>query len=92
MAILWRLESRCFIARTAAGLHEACCFMGSKRNSIKDFPLKEGLAFPTFTDTGKKECTAPNAGSFQQHLASSAHQTGIDDEIFQGYGSGTVSL
>jgi hypothetical protein len=33
---------------------DLCCFMESKRNSSKDFPLQEdGLAFRTVTDREK---------------------------------------
>jgi hypothetical protein len=40
----------------------------------KDFPLQEeGLAFPTFTGTGSKECTAPTAGRISDILVPSVH-------------------
>jgi hypothetical protein len=50
--------------------------------SGKDFPLQEGLAFPTITETGNKEFTAPTAGRIQQHFASSsAHQTRTHEKL-----------
>jgi hypothetical protein len=43
---------------------------------------EEGLAFPTITETGNKECTAPTTGRIQQHFAaSSAHQTRTNEEL-----------
>jgi hypothetical protein len=47
--------------------------------SSREFPLQEeGLAYPTITGAGEKECTAPTAGRSQQHFAAySSFQTGL---------------
>jgi hypothetical protein len=62
--------------------------------SSEDFPLQEeGLALLTITGTGNKECTASTADRIQQHTAAfCAHQTGTNEELFQGYGSDRVSI
>jgi hypothetical protein len=60
MAVLCTLEIRCYIARTAVGLHGALLFYGVKPKFEQRLPVKEdGLAFTTVTDTWK-ECTARN--------------------------------
>jgi len=54
--------------------------------SSEEIQLQEKrLAFLTVTGSGNKECTAPTAGRIQQHFAAfCAHQTGTNEELFQG--------
>jgi hypothetical protein len=41
---------------------------------------EEGLAYPTITGAGEKECTTPTAGKSQQNFAASfSHQIGINE-------------
>jgi len=52
--------------------------MGQSSGDVRS--QEEGLAYPTITGAGKKECTASTVGRSQQHFAaSSSHQTGKNE-------------
>jgi len=78
---VWKPEGCCCISWTVAGLHQVLLFIAWMGQSSSDVRSQEkGLAYPTITGGGKKECTAPTGGRSQQHLAaSSSHQTGKNE-------------